>query len=135
MTEPTMTDHLRPRLITSDELPLDAVPQTAGMERRVIFEGDGVWVGRVRTEAGKAGGWHHHGDHDSYIYVIEGSLAIDAGPGGRERVVGGPGDVIVNPRGIIHREVTGPEGPAEVLVVRVGSGPTNVNVEGPDPEG
>jgi uncharacterized RmlC-like cupin family protein len=124
----------RPRLIRRDELPLDPVTPTEGMERHVVLDGDGVWIGRVRTAAGTAGGWHHHGDHDSYIYVVEGSLAIESGPGGHDRVVGRPGDVIVNPRRMIHREVTGTEGPAEVLVVRVGSGPTNVNVDGPEPE-
>ena len=33
---------------------------------------------------------------------------------------------------MVHRETTTPEGPAEAFLVRVGSGPQNVNVDGPD---
>jgi uncharacterized RmlC-like cupin family protein len=102
------------------------------MERReILAEGD-RWIGWVKTDAGTAGGWHHHADRDSYVYVISGSVDVEFGPGGSERVTGKPGDVIVNPKGVVHREVTGPAGPAELLVVRVGPGPLTVNVEGPD---
>lgn len=37
------------------------------------------------------------------------------------------------PAGVVHRETTGPEGPGEAFVLRVGTGPQNVNVDGPDP--
>lgn len=105
---------------------------TSGMDRRVVFADDAAWVGWVRTEPGIAGGWHHHGEHDSYIYVIRGSIIIEFGPGGRERVEAGEGDVIRNPARMIHREITPAGAPVEALVVRVGSGPLNVNVDGPD---
>ena len=109
-------------------------PATPGMERRELFDRDGRWAGWIRTDAGVAGGWHHHGDHDSYIYVLRGALRIDYGPGGRERVEATAGDFIFNPAGIVHRETTSPEGDVEAFVVRVGDGPQLVNVEAPDPE-
>jgi uncharacterized RmlC-like cupin family protein len=103
------------------------------MDRRQLLDDGDRWIGWVRTDAGVAGGWHHHGNRDSYVYVISGSIDVEFGPGGRERVTAGPGDVVVNPHDVIHREVTGPEAPAELFVVRVGPGPLTVNVEGPDP--
>ena len=110
-----------------------AGPPTAGMERRTLVERPDAWAGWVRTDAGVAGGWHHHGDHDSYIYVLRGSLTIDFGPGVRESIAAGAGDFVFNPAGLVHRETTSADGDAEVFVVRVGDGPHLVNVEGPDP--
>lgn len=108
-------------------------PSTPGMERRQFHETTGAWAGWVRTDAGVAGGWHHHGGHDSYIYVLEGELTIDYGPGGRSSVRASAGDFVFNPAHVIHRETTSPSGSAEVIVVRVGDGPLVVNVDGPDP--
>jgi hypothetical protein len=33
---------------------------------------------------------------------------------------------------MVHREITAPEEPAELFVVRIGTGPQNVNVDSPD---
>jgi hypothetical protein len=44
------------------------------------------------------------------------------------------GDYAYVPRGLIHREGTTPEQPAEVALVRIGPGAPVVNVEGPEPE-
>jgi uncharacterized RmlC-like cupin family protein len=126
-------DERRPTVIRSRDVPAPPGPPTPGMDRRQLLDDGDRWIGWVRTEAGVAGGWHHHGERDSYVYVIDGSIDIEFGPGGRERVTAGPGDVVVNPREAIHREVTGPDGPAELFVVRVGPGPLTVNVDGPDP--
>jgi uncharacterized RmlC-like cupin family protein len=110
-----------------------AGPSTPGMERLTLLERPDAWAGWVWTDAGVAGGWHHHGGHDSYIYLLRGSITIDFGPGGRESVTAGPGDFIFNPANLVHRETTHPDQDAEVFVVRVGGGPHLVNVEGPDP--
>jgi len=109
-------------------------PPTAGMDRRELLDDGERWVGWVETEPGIAGGWHHHGDRDSYVYVVRGTVTIEFGPGGRESVTAGAGDLIFNPARMVHREITGPGEPAEVFLVRVGPGPLNVNVDGPDPE-
>lgn len=107
-------------------------PATAGMERRQFLERDDAWVGWIRTDAGVAGGWHHHGGHDSYIYVLRGSLTIDYGVGGAESVRAEGGDFIFNPAHLVHRETTSPDGDVEAFVVRIGDGPQVVNVEGPE---
>ena len=126
-------DERRPIVIRAREVTAPPGPPTPGMDRRQLLDDGDHWIGWVRTDAGVAGGWHHHGGRDSYVYVISGSIDVEFGRGGRERVTAGPGDVVVNPRRVIHREVTGPDGPAELFVVRVGPGPLTVNVEGPDP--
>jgi uncharacterized RmlC-like cupin family protein len=108
-------------------------PATPGMERRQLYAHSDRWAGWVKTDAGVAGGWHHHGGNDSYIYVLRGTLTIDYGPGGRESVMAGPGDFIFNPGGLVHRETTSRDGAVEAFLVRVGSGPQNVNVDGPEP--
>lgn len=109
-------------------------PPTAGMDRRQLLEHGDRWLGWVRTDAGLAGGWHHHGDRDSYVYILRGAVRIEFGPGGRDQVTAEAGDLVFNPARLVHREVTEADEPAELFVVRIGSGPLNVNVEGPDPE-
>ena len=109
-------------------------PPTPGMDRRQLGDHGGGWVGWVRTDPGLAGGWHHHGERDSYIYVLRGTVTIEFGPAGREHVTAAAGDFIFTPATVVHREITAADGPAEFFVVRVGAGPQNVNVEGPDPD-
>lgn len=120
-------------VVRASEAPVVPGPPTSGMDRRELLSRDGAWAGWVRTEPAIAGGWHHHGERDSYIFVARGTIAIDFGPGGHQRIEAGAGDFIFNPAGMIHREVTG-EQPVEAFVVRVGLGPLNVNVEGPEPD-
>lgn len=110
------------------------LPATAGMERRQLVDHESTWVGCVSTKPGLAGGWHHHGDRDSYIYVLRGTMTVEYGPGGRDSLTARAGDFVFNPARLVHREITSAEEPAELFVVRVGSGPLNVNVDAPDPE-
>jgi uncharacterized RmlC-like cupin family protein len=119
----------RPSVVRAKERRV--APATAGMQREEAYSDDERWLGFVRTDPGIEGGWHHHGERDSYIYVLRGSISIDFGPGGRDRLAARPGDFIFNPARMVHREVTGSE-PGELIVVRLGPGPQVVNVEGPD---
>ena len=97
-----------------------------------VWSKPGAWVGWIRTDAGVAGGWHHHGNHDSYIYVLRGALTIDYGPGGGESLLAEAGDFIFNPANLVHRETTTPDGDCEAFLVRLGDGPQVVNTEGPE---
>ncbi|HXF72603.1 MAG TPA: cupin domain-containing protein [Actinomycetota bacterium] len=110
-----------------------AGPHTPGMDRFTALASDRVWAGGARTEPGTTSGWHHHGDHESVIYVVSGALRMEFGPGGRERFDAGPGDFVFVGRGEIHRESNPGQGPAELVVVRAGTGGSVVNVEGPPP--
>jgi uncharacterized RmlC-like cupin family protein len=121
----------KPAVFRVTDRPPPIGPATPGMDRREIVQRDDTWIGWVETTAGYAGGWHHHGERDSYIYVISGELTMEYGPGGVDSIHARAGDVIVNPAGMIHREVTPGEG-VRALVIRIGPGPLNVNVDGPE---
>ena len=121
------------RVIRADELRLPEIT-TPGMDRREAFAEDDAWAGIVRTEAGVMTGWHVHGGHDTYIYVVSGTGHVEYGPGGSLSADAGPGDFMLIPRGVIHREgtVAGSTGVTAVLV-RVGDGELVTNVDAPDP--
>jgi quercetin dioxygenase-like cupin family protein len=122
----------RPRAFRAGDQPPPPGPPTPGMDRREIANRDETWIGLVETASGFAGGWHHHGERESYIYVIRGELRMEYGPGGGDATTAHAGDVIVNPPHIVHREIT-PGESVQALVIRVGPGPLNVNVDGPEP--
>ena len=104
---------------------------TAGMTREEAVATDRTWAGLVRAEPRSASGWHHHGDYETTIYVVEGSLRLEFGPGGSRSVEAGPGDFLFVPPGAIHRESNPSDQEARAVVVRAGSGVPVVNVDGP----
>ncbi|MER6420032.1 cupin domain-containing protein [Streptomyces sp. NPDC001137] len=106
-------------------------PATPGMDRQEAFATDGMWSGFVRTEPGAASGWHHHGEHESVIYVLTGALRMEFGPDGSRTVEAGPGDFIYVPKGAVHRESNPSAEPADIIVTRAGTGQSTFNVEGP----
>ena len=105
--------------------------QTPALRRQQAFAADDRWVGYVTTQPGAWSGWHHHGETDTYLYVMAGELEFEFGPD-RERVRFARGDFAHMPRRLVHRERTLPGIPGEVVLVRIGSGPTVINVEEPD---
>ena len=111
---------------------LDEVPaqQTPGIRRRQAFAGEDRWVGHVQTQPGEWSGWHHHGETDTYMYVLSGGLEFEFGPE-RERIAVGAGEFALMPAGVVHRERTTPGAPGELVLVRLGPGPAVVNVEEP----
>lgn len=121
------------RVIHRDDTRIPPNP-TPGMDRREAFTGDGAWAGTVRTEPGVMTGWHVHADYDSYIHVNAGQARFEFGPGGGLGVDAGPGDYVLIPRGLIHREgsADGSNG-FEAVLVRVGHGSLVTNVDGPEP--
>ena len=104
--------------------------QTPGIRRRQAFVTDDRWVGYVHTQPGDWSGWHHHGDTDTYLYIIRGELEFEYGVE-EARLGFGPGDFVHMPRRVIHRERTRPGDTGEAVLVRIGRGPTVVNVPGP----
>ena len=108
---------------------------TPGMHRESAFAGEGVWVGSVRTEPGVVTGWHHHGDYETYIYVLSGRFRLEFGPGGSRAEEGGPGTFFSIPGGAIHREASASPGGVEALLFRVGEGEVVINTDGPAPPG
>jgi uncharacterized RmlC-like cupin family protein len=104
---------------------------TAGMSREEAIDTGTTWAGFVRTDARMLSGWHHHGAYESVIYVVGGRLRMESGPDGASVVEAVAGDFLLVPRGAIHREGNPDDDEGTLVVVRSGSGPPVVNVEGP----
>ena len=108
-----------------------AGPSTPGMDRQQAVATDDMWSGLVRTQAGMMSGWHHHGEYETVIYVLTGSLRMEFGPSGSNIVEAGPGDFVFVPNGVVHRESNPSAQPADIIVVRAGRGESTINVDGP----
>ncbi|HEX9762390.1 MAG TPA: cupin domain-containing protein [Acidimicrobiia bacterium] len=104
---------------------------TSGMIREEAISVEGLWAGLVRTDAHMTSGWHHHGDYETSIYVINGALRMESGPEGGRVVEGRPGDFLHVPKGAIHRESNPMDTESQLVVVRAGHGPAVFNVDGP----
>src|SRR5215207_8375886 len=91
---------------------------TTGMTREEAIATDRMWAGLARTEAGMVSGWHHHGDHESAIYVLSGALRMEFGPRGTEVPDAGPGDFVYVAAGAVHRESNPTGDESEIVVVR-----------------
>jgi uncharacterized RmlC-like cupin family protein len=104
---------------------------TPGMVREQAIAVDGLWAGLVRTEPGMTSGWHHHGDHETSIYVVSGQLRMESGPAGRDVVEVASGTFVRVPPGAVHRESNPGGTESHLVVVRAGQGPPTVNVDGP----
>lgn len=107
---------------------------TPGMTREVAFTSDAMWAGLTRTAAGMTSGWHHHGDHETTIFVVAGRLRMESGPGGRNVIEALPGDFIYVPRRAVHRESNPSEEEGQLVIVRAGDGPTTFNLDAPPQE-
>ena len=116
--------------IGADELvEIEGPPE---IHRREAFAGPGLWAGLTSTEPGLVSGWHHHGGHDTIVYVLSGRLAIEFGEGGSRAVQAGAGDFLVIPSGLVHRESTPGDEPSRSVVIRAGGdGPPTIEVAGP----
>lgn len=106
---------------------------TPGMVREKAVEVEGLWSGLVTTEPHMVSGWHHHGDHETSIYVVDGAMRMEFGPDGESVVEAGPGDFLHVPAHTVHRESNPGETTAHAVVTRSGHGPVTVNVDGPTP--
>jgi uncharacterized RmlC-like cupin family protein len=119
------------RLIRADERTAEATP-TPGMNRQEAIASERLWAGFVTSARGATSGWHHHGEYETAIYVLAGRFLMEFGPGGGESFEAEPGDFIHVPPGAIHRERNPSDVELQAVVVRAGSGPPTVNVNGPE---
>lgn len=113
---------------------LEEAPGSPGIVREMAFRADGCAVIRSRVEPGVRSGWHHHGDHDIFGFMVSGTARFENGPGGRDAVTVSPGEFFHVPARTVHRDVNpSPHEPQEVILFLRGTGPMVVNVDGPDP--
>ncbi|WP_010146092.1 cupin domain-containing protein [Serinicoccus profundi] len=110
---------------------LEPADPTPGMSRQMAEHSEGMWTGTVDTEPGAVTGWHHHGDHETTLYIVSGTFRLESGPGGAEVVEARPGDFVRVPAGAVHRESNPGRQPSRAVIVRCGSGAPTVNVDGP----
>jgi uncharacterized RmlC-like cupin family protein len=118
------------RVAAGETQPADPSP---GMARERALEVPGLWAGLVRTVPGAVSGWHHHGDHETSLYVVAGAMRLEFGPGGGEAVEAGPGDFISVPAHVVHRESNPGAVESTAVIARAGAGAPTVNVDGPEP--
>jgi uncharacterized RmlC-like cupin family protein len=114
-------------LIKKDALQADPSP-TAGMTRKHAITADGLTSGTASTAPGVMSGWHHHGTHETSIYVVKGTLRMEFAGGAFDAR---DGDFIHVPAGAVHRESNPGTEPNLAVFSRAGSGAVTVNVEAP----
>lgn len=112
---------------------LSPADPTPGMTRRLATHEAGMWTGVVDTEGGATSAWHHHGDHETTLYVVSGRMRLESGRGGDHVVEAGPGDFLRVPAGAVHRESNPGSEPSRAVIVRCGTGTPTTNVAGPAP--
>ncbi|MGH8869705.1 MAG: cupin domain-containing protein [Actinomycetes bacterium] len=110
---------------------VDADP-TPGMRRERALDVPGLWSGLVHTQPGAMSGWHHHGDHETSLYVVAGTLRLEFGPEGGAVVDAGPGEFVHVPAHVVHRESNPTEALSTAVIARAGTGVPTVNVDGPE---
>lgn len=98
-----------------------------------IFEVPGSHVGLTRLSPKAVTPWHHHGACNFYGYVIEGTVTLEFGAGGRNVEHVEPGQFLRIPPHLIHRDVNQTEETVLIATICVGEGPMSVVVDGPTP--
>ena len=105
---------------------------TSGIVREEAVRTEGMWAGFARTEPEMVSGWHHHGEYESTIFVLTGSLHMEFGPGGQAVVDAGPGDFVFVGKGVVHRESNPSAEQGTMVVVRAGQGEPVTDADGPE---
>jgi quercetin dioxygenase-like cupin family protein len=105
---------------------------TEGIIRRKAFESENAIVSQSQVAPGIVSGWHHHGAHHLYGYIVSGRLQLEYVLEGREVADLNSGDFFHVPPRLIHRDIN-PDKDRDLLVVNilVGTGPAVVNVDSP----
>lgn len=111
--------------------------QTPGMVRQAgiapdLCHNEGLWMGFVSTPPALASGAHHHGDAESGIFILRGTIRFYYGDKLGKSIVAGPGDFIyVSPSAVHVEENLSSTEPVEFVVARNATEMMVVNV--PDP--
>lgn len=119
------------RVVRGAALPTGLVSES--VTRRSMKLDEHTTLATVWNEPGTTTGWHHHGQHTAYLFVLRGPVLVEWGPGGRDRAELQSGDFYVVPPNTIHRE-SNPGSEEDCWVgFLAGSGPEVVNVDAPEP--
>lgn len=112
---------------------LTAGPITPGQIRKKAYAADGIWVGECHVTAlNEPSQWHHHANYDSIMYMLSGRIRVDWGGHGEKSFEMEAGDYAFFPRAAIHRaQILEGGDDVRYVFVRLGSGESVVNVDGP----
>jgi quercetin dioxygenase-like cupin family protein len=121
-----------PRIEIARGNQLGAGYATEGIIRRKAFESENAIVSQSQVAPGIVSGWHHHGAHHLYGYIVSGRLQLDYVLEGQGVADLNSGDFFHVPPRLIHRDIN-PNKDRDLLVVNilVGTGPAVVNVDSP----
>ena len=93
----------------------------------------GIWMGQFTNEPGFRSGAHHHGDVESAIYVVSGSLRMRWGEHLEHGAEASAGDFIFVPAQLIHQEINAsPSEGVVAILARGGQENVVVNVDLPE---
>ena len=106
--------------------------RTAGVSLRTCGAG-GIWMGEFTNEPGFRSAAHHHGDVESAIYVLEGTIRFRWGERLQNSAEAAAGDFIFVPAQLVHQEINVSR-TGRVVAILARGGPQNVvvNVEIPE---
>ena len=120
----------RPTLVRSTERQVaDGLP--TGVVGEQAFHHPGAWVGFLRLAPGASSPWHHHGEWDSYAYVIGGVLRWEFGDDGGDAIEVSAGDAGHMPAWMVHRDVSAGIEDLVMVLFRAGSGPLTIDAARP----
>ena len=114
---------------------LGAGYSTQGIIRKKAFESENVIFSQSQLLPGVVSGWHHHGTHHLYGYIVSGRLQLEYGIEGERRVDLNPGDFFHVPPGLVHRDIN-PNKDRDLIIVNIllGTGPAVINLNSPTGE-
>jgi len=122
MTEPL-------RRIPSASLP--ATLAWPGVTRQEAVAAGALRSGLASLAPGARTGWHHHGQHETSLYVLSGTVRLEFGRAGSRVLDCGPGDFIYVPGGTVHRESNPGSTEAVTVMTRAGEGESTYEADGP----
>lgn len=111
---------------------LGAGYSTEGIIRKKAFESGNVIFSQSRLLPGVVSGWHHHGTHQLYGYIVSGRIQLEYGIVGEKKAELSEGDFFHVPPGLVHRDVN-PNKDRDLFIVNIliGTGPAVINVDSP----
>lgn len=96
-----------------------------------VFEVAGASVGFTRLAPGAVTPWHHHGDCNFFGFVVQGTVTLEFGHGGRQSEQISEGRFLRIPPRLVHRDANRTGETVLIATACVGEKPTSVLVDAP----
>ena len=123
---------IRPHERDSDTSQTSGMVRTAGVSASTCGS-TGIWMGQFTNEPGFRSDAHHHGDVESAIYVLQGTIRIRWGDHLQHGAEASAGDFIFVPARLVHQEInTSATERVVAILARGGNENIVVNVDMPE---